>query len=803
MKLIKLFEYYEELLEAVRFGNKEMRMVLADSRDIFVGIEYEFVIGDDYAYNVNDVRQYLIDFGISPYIIEAIKTEHFHRGIEVITTPIVLKDALKLMEVMHKFINKYGSTTSDTGMHVNVSIKNEKFNASNIDKVKLVAFLDEMHFTSDKKYQKRKYVDKQLMGKIDIMNFVHRIRNEIKVFDNPNIPEDHPFNDIDFLVKYIKIFLEDQLPDEKYVTINFKHMLKAESIDNGRRIEFRYFGGSGYHKKTKSLEFDIVQAIYMLKAAFDPEFGREEYDTKVISLIDRALDAANLPPIRDMIKRLEAGDGYLQKPDRLKDKRIAYIAHKPELLKNIEDEEIQDAALIRNGKVIQYIKNPTEEQQLMAITNEGNYIKYIDNPSYDVRIAAINQNPFSIQYINNPTEIERRIALSLNGEVIQFIDNPKEMEMVVAVTSSQNAIKYINDPSEYIQLQSIGFSVMSYRLIDNPTQEVSNRVAQRSGVMLQYIENPTERQMLDAIRDNGMALQYVEDPTEDMMIKALTNSGTAIRFIRNPSKELQVIAIDNTVGAYDYIDVPDPVILLMGVNGGLSKYVEINGMDDTVIEGIKDSGADIYNGLMEVNTFTDVEDMVEDYGNDIAKYAVEVVGGGSGNSDDMHDYFTADDMSYKLSAEQVYKLEKYTKNKYPDDEDPADWFTTLTDNDDDLIGWSGLQMLASDAYSDGASSDAWNSLNAAYEEGIDDRFLFKPDKLIWGTKISLWMNLSDLESDIKNMVFDDFDELYAYIEDELISDLEFKVEQPYNGWDGFNDEYFKTEVDALLKDIEL
>jgi hypothetical protein len=78
-----------------------------------------------------------------------------------------------------------------------------------------------------------------------------------------------------------------------------------------------------------------------------------------------------------------------------------------EILKHIKKhslEELQIAAVKKNGHAIQHIKNPSESVQLAAVEQDGYAIQYIKNPSESVQLAAVKQNGYAIQLIKNPSE---------------------------------------------------------------------------------------------------------------------------------------------------------------------------------------------------------------------------------------------------------------------------------------------------------------------------------------------------------------------------------------------------------------
>ena len=66
----------------------------------------------------------------------------------------------------------------------------------------------------------------------------------------------------------------------------------------------------------------------------------------------------------------------------------------------------------KNGKLIKFIDNPSEEVQLAAVKKNPYSIQFIKNPSERLQLAAVEQDPYSILYIENPTEKVKQLAKS-------------------------------------------------------------------------------------------------------------------------------------------------------------------------------------------------------------------------------------------------------------------------------------------------------------------------------------------------------------------------------------------------------
>lgn len=200
-------------------------------------------------------------------------------GIEIVSPIMVLKDGLNAMEQMFDFIehNGHTSTHPPTGLHINVSYKG--FDTSKVDVFKMILFMEEG------------YVEK---------DFKTRTQNSMVTFLRPRI------QDI-IRVKDMPAFLEAMRNDEEYKKINdsLKRMLnkiipklmpssqKKNAINFSNadvkrgRIEFRYLGDEGYHRKYDIVKRNIVRFFYFLKLGVDKEFQKDEYLRRVVNLISK------------------------------------------------------------------------------------------------------------------------------------------------------------------------------------------------------------------------------------------------------------------------------------------------------------------------------------------------------------------------------------------------------------------------------------------------------------------------------------------------------------------------------------
>ena len=223
--------------------------------------------------------------------------------------------------------------------------------------------------------------------------------------------------------------------------------------------------------------------------------------------------------------------------------------------------QIQLLVVHKDGKLIEYIKNPTTSVQLAAVKQNGHAIRSIKNPSEAVQLAAVQNNGDAIEYIKNPSEAVQLAAVEQNGHAIEYIKNPSEAVQLAAVKQNWRAIKYINDPSEAVQLAAVEQNGHAIGYINDPIEAVQLAAVQNDGNAIRYIDNPSEAVQLAAVEQNGYAIEYIKNPSEAAQLAAVKQNGYAIRYIKNPSEALQLAAVKQDGDAIRYIKNPSDRVI--------------------------------------------------------------------------------------------------------------------------------------------------------------------------------------------------------------------------------------------------
>jgi len=286
------------MLEAARFGNAEMQLVLSNSDLFRVGVEYEFSY-----YRGNDYAQHVVKKVLNPentpkhdphstimyaqkdiinslprnqmrHIANIVGDVSVEQGVEVITKPLSLRDTLTFMKHMFEFIDKseLSKTNQTTGLHVNVSL--DGFSKNTFNATKALVLLDPDFFSGIDKYPVRntwvENITKELGNTEVLLGLASTYRNSgVKAF----------IQTFEKLISKLAV---------KESSISLDYFLRNDIKQKERRIEFRFFGGTGYERRYTEIVNDIINVCFVMLCGGSGML-QKEYHRGIIRLLDRAV----------------------------------------------------------------------------------------------------------------------------------------------------------------------------------------------------------------------------------------------------------------------------------------------------------------------------------------------------------------------------------------------------------------------------------------------------------------------------------------------------------------------------------
>jgi hypothetical protein len=220
--------------------------------------------------------------------------------------------------------------------------------------------------------------------------------------------------------------------------------------------------------------------------------------------------------------------------------------------------------------------------------------------------------------------------------------------------------------------------------------------------------------------------------------------------------------------------------------------------------------------LFIVHRYDDVYKLIEDYGNDSMKRMVD---------GDVFDYYNFydwvnDDAKFDLFTHlhqlALDRIAEYINKKYPredddnqeeNDYDDREMFDILNDNDDDIINI--LDVGLEEGYRTGTEKDAWESMRNSISSGFSYDGVAELTGITYTNTIAEERKSIDIDMngpciitidppDIVNALDDDaiMNELIEY--NSWVGSGKLTLEEPYNGWSGYDD---KSAIEIVMETL--
>ena len=219
----------------------------------------------------------LEDSSISDNIFDVVEESSIEHGVEVITKPLSLAATTVTMAWMFKYINKMGSTSDRTGMHINIST--DEFREKDIDLLKVMTLMDTDFFQNmSTSSRTEKAIDK----------WNHR--NSMVDPNSKNLDPHALYKIANAYVRNGVKGLEEEsrkalIRPLKYKAVNWTSMFNASG--NSRRIEFRFFGGENYQNRMSDIMNDLMLISYILIVS-SRKSHTQDHLKGLVKILDRA-----------------------------------------------------------------------------------------------------------------------------------------------------------------------------------------------------------------------------------------------------------------------------------------------------------------------------------------------------------------------------------------------------------------------------------------------------------------------------------------------------------------------------------
>lgn len=218
-------------------------------------------------------------------------------GVEVVTYPISLGATVATMNYMFNYIKSVGSTSDNTGMHVNISTTD--FQDKDIDMLKVMTLMDSDFFQNNSMSSS---TEKAVNKWFERNNMVEVNSKLLTVNSLYNIADGYVQGGVKEMEQRARDVLIKPL---KFRGINWSSMFKADG--DKRRIEFRFFGGDGYENRQDEIMKDIMFISYVLLAS-SRKVHNDAHLKGLVKMLDRVAKQKMGESFNDLIAQARKKD---------------------------------------------------------------------------------------------------------------------------------------------------------------------------------------------------------------------------------------------------------------------------------------------------------------------------------------------------------------------------------------------------------------------------------------------------------------------------------------------------------------
>lgn len=185
-----------------------------------------------------------------------------------------------------------------------------------------------------------------------------------------------------------------------------------------------------------------------------------------------------------------------------------------------------------------------EEANLYAVSRAWNNLKYIKNPSKEVREKALLQKGWAIQYISEPTLEEELLAVSQDADAINYIESPSCQVQVKAVKRAWNAIRYIKEPCREAALLAVAANEQAISYLTDLDEEALSSYLKVNLNILKYIYDSVDEDLLQGVLLDLFEGEPSERTVAQFMDLAVLDLDKMAFIARHGSKKSRQLVMD-------------------------------------------------------------------------------------------------------------------------------------------------------------------------------------------------------------------------------------------------------------------
>ena len=225
--------------------------------------------------------------------------------------------------------------------------------------------------------------------------------------------------------------------------------------------------------------------------------------------------------------------------------QLELVKMNPQAVAGMENpsRDVQMYILTHHEALCHLIKNPIPEIQYQQIAQDPRSILTIENPSNEAINVALAKDGSLIEYFKDATEDQYIIAVTNSGVAINLIPEEKQTHDVQmkAVLNTPKALQYIKQPQDDVIIEALRHEPGLINILENPSQEVKLFAIQQNPAVVLDLKNPW-----DHVEDINVHNQKIHDlwaAAISLNGYLIRNCGKAFPDLREPAIQQNPFAV--------------------------------------------------------------------------------------------------------------------------------------------------------------------------------------------------------------------------------------------------------------------
>jgi hypothetical protein len=170
-----------------------------------------------------------------------------------------------------------------------------------------------------------------------------------------------------------------------------------------------------------------------------------------------------------------------------------------------------DRIILHNIRPLNEFLSTLDQATLcQMVARNGNLLSYVDNQTEEICLAAVNRYGCALQFVKNQTEAVCLAAVQQDGLALQFVNHPTDAVNLAAVQQNGYAIRDVPRKTHALSLAAVQQNPFVVYWIRDQTEEICLAAVQRDGRALEHVRHPTEAVCRAAVAQNPNAKVFCE-----------------------------------------------------------------------------------------------------------------------------------------------------------------------------------------------------------------------------------------------------------------------------------------------------